>query len=244
MARLGAGHPVVASDRLSRYSDPEFAGEGADQGQIDAARSYLGLDRPLPQQYLTYAGRVLRGDLGTSFAQRRPVTEVIALRLPATILLTGTALALSTVGGLALGLFGGGGALAGKLPFRGRLLRRILIELFRLESLPALHASRPFERRAPGGHRALVEVAVVGLAGGLRLARGRRSGVLFLRRFGFRGSMQAVTFAVVGSGFVRSDSTPDRSATAGAPAEGAAASPWPSAVAAGSSASSSCCCWR
>ena len=82
----------------------EFAGEGADQGQIDAARSYLGLDRPLPQQYLTYAGRVLRGDLGTSFAKRRPVTEVIALRLPATILLTGTALALSTAAGIALGL--------------------------------------------------------------------------------------------------------------------------------------------
>jgi peptide/nickel transport system permease protein len=82
----------------------EFAGEGADQGQIDAARSYLGLDRPLPQQYLTYAGRVLRGDLGTSFAKRQPVTEVIALRLPATILLTGTALALSTAVGIALGL--------------------------------------------------------------------------------------------------------------------------------------------
>jgi peptide/nickel transport system permease protein len=82
----------------------EFAGQGADQAQIDAARSYLGLDRSLPRQYLTYAGRVLHGDLGTSFAQRRPVTEVIALRLPATILLTSTALALSTVGGLALGL--------------------------------------------------------------------------------------------------------------------------------------------
>jgi peptide/nickel transport system permease protein len=82
----------------------EFAGEGADQAQIDAARSYLGLDRPLPQQYLTYAGRVLRGDLGTSFAKRQPVTEVIALRLPATILLTGTALALSTAVGIALGL--------------------------------------------------------------------------------------------------------------------------------------------
>ena len=42
-------------------------------------------------------------------------------------------------------------------------------------------------------------VAFVGLRYGRRLVRGRRSMVLFLRRFGFRGSMQAVTFAVVGT---------------------------------------------
>lgn len=49
-------------------TDParEFAGEGADQGQVDAARAYLGLDRSLPGQLGVYIGRVARGDLGTS----------------------------------------------------------------------------------------------------------------------------------------------------------------------------------
>lgn len=79
----------------------EFAGEGADQSQIDAARSYLGLDQPLARQFIVYVGRVLHGDLGTSFVHRRPVTEVIGLRLPATLLLTGTALTVATVVGVA-----------------------------------------------------------------------------------------------------------------------------------------------
>ena len=82
----------------------EYAGEGADQAQIDAARSYLGLDRPLSQQFARYASHVVRGDLGTSFAQRRPVTEVIGIRLSATLLLTGTALAASTLVGIAFGV--------------------------------------------------------------------------------------------------------------------------------------------
>lgn len=82
----------------------DFAGEGADQSQIDAARSYLGLDRPLPEQYVTYVRRLLGGDLGVSFVHRRPVLAVIGDRLPATLLLTGTAMAFSSVAGLALGL--------------------------------------------------------------------------------------------------------------------------------------------
>lgn len=85
----------------------DFAGEGADQVQIDAARAYLGLDRPLPAQYASYVGRLARGDLGVSFVQRQPVRDLIAMRLPATVLLTGTALALSTAVGLALGIWTG-----------------------------------------------------------------------------------------------------------------------------------------
>jgi peptide/nickel transport system permease protein len=52
-----------------------------------------------------YVGHVLHGDLGTSFAQRQPVTDLIGARLPATLLLAGSALLLSTMGGIALGLF-------------------------------------------------------------------------------------------------------------------------------------------
>ncbi|HET7486563.1 MAG TPA: ABC transporter permease [Acidimicrobiales bacterium] len=82
----------------------EFAGEGADETQIDAARAYLHLDRPLPEQYAAYLGHLARGDLGTSFSQRLPVRTLIAMRLWPTLLLTGTALALSVAAGLWLGI--------------------------------------------------------------------------------------------------------------------------------------------
>jgi peptide/nickel transport system permease protein len=61
-------------------------------------REQLGLDRPLPQQYLDYVAGLLRGDFGESFQLRLPVTEVIGRQLGATLQLTlaslGIALAL------------------------------------------------------------------------------------------------------------------------------------------------------
>jgi peptide/nickel transport system permease protein len=49
-----------------------------------ALRSQLGLDRPIYIQYLTWAGTVLRGDFGTSFKTRNPVSEEMAARIPVT----------------------------------------------------------------------------------------------------------------------------------------------------------------
>ncbi len=66
-------------------------------------RARYGLDRSAPEQYVRYVGAVLRGDLGWSFTEQRPVREVIADALPRTMLLMSTALALSLLAGLALG---------------------------------------------------------------------------------------------------------------------------------------------
>ena len=66
-------------------------------------RPKFGLDRPLPERLLAYPATLLQGDLGTSFVHGRPVVAVIAERLPATLLLMSTALALSSVAGVALG---------------------------------------------------------------------------------------------------------------------------------------------
>src|ERR1700761_3423320 len=68
-----------------------MAGEGgvADATAIRQARQEFGLDRPLPEQLAVQIGRTLTGDLGRSFRQRRPVSELILERLPATLLLTG-----------------------------------------------------------------------------------------------------------------------------------------------------------
>ena len=80
-----------------------LAGEGADEAQVEALSEELGLDRPLPTQFARWSGRLLRGDLGNSFVYQRPVTELIGRRLSATLLLTGSALVLSTLVGIALG---------------------------------------------------------------------------------------------------------------------------------------------
>src|SRR5258705_3047880 len=63
-----------------------------------------GLDEPLPVQYAHWMAHVVRGDLGRSIWMKRPVLPEVLGRLGATLLLTGTALLLSTVGGIALGV--------------------------------------------------------------------------------------------------------------------------------------------
>lgn len=92
---------------------PLVALGGADVGQLSAqARADLlqraGLDRPLVEQFFSYLGGVLRGDLGTSFLSRRPVVDEIAEALPWTLLLVGSALVLSTALGMAFGAVAGG----------------------------------------------------------------------------------------------------------------------------------------
>ncbi len=87
------GDPVVA-----------LAGEGADEEYVATLRAKFGLDRPLPEQYLVYAGNVLRGDLGRSLIGARPVSEVIGERLSATLLLLATAIVVSTTVGIVLGI--------------------------------------------------------------------------------------------------------------------------------------------
>lgn len=63
--------------------------------EIATTRQELGLDNPLPVQFLHWLGNVLRGDLGQSFTSQVPVSQEILERLPATLLLLGLALLLS-----------------------------------------------------------------------------------------------------------------------------------------------------
>lgn len=62
-----------------------------------------GLDKPIPLQFLAYLKQVARGDFGHSYQLNRPVRDVLNERLPWTLLLTGTALLLSTIIGVLLG---------------------------------------------------------------------------------------------------------------------------------------------
>ena len=67
-------------------------------------RAKFGLYRPIHEQLIVYLGRAARGDLGTSFVHGRPVLDIIVERLPATLLLMGSTLVLSTIVGVALGV--------------------------------------------------------------------------------------------------------------------------------------------
>ncbi len=76
---------------------------------IEKTKIRWGLDKPLfPDQFVAYVSSTLRGDLGFSYASRgRPVTEVLAQRLPPTLLLFGLGEIVAIVVGLSLGAYSG-----------------------------------------------------------------------------------------------------------------------------------------
>ena len=69
-----------------------------------ALMQQLGLDQPLPLQYLHYVAQLAQGDLGKSLVTREPVSAEFAVLFPATVELAGAALLLALVIGLALGM--------------------------------------------------------------------------------------------------------------------------------------------
>ncbi|SDD59575.1 ABC transporter permease [Auraticoccus monumenti] len=91
--RILPGDPAINMTRGRRVSAEE----------VERLRAELGLDDPLPLQFLSYLTDLLRGDLGVSYVYRREVTELILERLGPTLLLTGTAALISIVLGLWLG---------------------------------------------------------------------------------------------------------------------------------------------
>jgi peptide/nickel transport system permease protein len=70
-------------------------GSQASAEALAAARVEFGLDRPVLVQYFDFLGRLLRGDLGISYAQRIPVSQVLAAAIGPTLLLAGVALVLA-----------------------------------------------------------------------------------------------------------------------------------------------------
>lgn len=70
-------------------------------------RAEYGLDQPYPVQLAVYLKRIVTLDLGYSYRQQQPVLKLLADRLPATLLLTGSAFLLSLAAGIALGTLAG-----------------------------------------------------------------------------------------------------------------------------------------
>ncbi len=83
------------------------AGEQATLDAVEAVRVQLGLDKPVPVQYLKYVGGLLKGDLGMSLRTKRPVLEEVAARYGNTMALTIASLAWSSALGIILGVWSG-----------------------------------------------------------------------------------------------------------------------------------------
>jgi peptide/nickel transport system permease protein len=109
LLRLAPGDPIDA-----------LLGTRAPESARAALRAQLGLDQPLLQQYGSFLGKLLHGDLGASLTNQQPVTDVIGQSLPASLELGLVALLLAAVVGLAVG-FSGIARPEGRLDLAGRL---------------------------------------------------------------------------------------------------------------------------
>ncbi|NPV87804.1 MAG: ABC transporter permease [Anaerolineae bacterium] len=94
LIRLTPGGPLAAYERNPNIS----------RQQLELMRQKLGLDDPLPVQYVRWLGGVLQGDLGMSIKFRRPVAEMILERVPNTALLVGAAFILTLLIALPVGV--------------------------------------------------------------------------------------------------------------------------------------------
>ena len=149
----------------------------------DAVRVKLGLDKPLPVQFVTYMSNVLRGDLGRSLASRREISELIIEKLPVTAELGVTSLALAYLVAIPLGTI----AAANRnsfLDWSTMLMSLIGVSMagFWLGLLLIYAFAVHFRWFPPTGHGTLKQLILPALALGLprmgRIARITRSSML------------------------------------------------------------------
>jgi len=95
IVRLAPGDPAIVMAGEAGAADSQFLAQ---------VRKDFGLDRPIYVQLATYVRKVLTLDLGQSYRTRRPVADMLLERLPATLLLTGTAYMFALIVGSLLGV--------------------------------------------------------------------------------------------------------------------------------------------
>jgi peptide/nickel transport system permease protein len=100
------GVSIISFGFMFLSGDPAtaLAGDNWSRQQIEDFRHLMGFDRPWYIQYGDYVGNVLRGNFGTSLRQYQPVSQLLMDRVPATLELTGTALCLSIVLSIPIGV--------------------------------------------------------------------------------------------------------------------------------------------
>ena len=92
----------VVGDPVEMLSDEDWTEEDKIELAIE-----LGLDKPLHEQYLNFAGDIVKGDFGVSFVYNRPVLDLIIERLPATLEIALLAMVIGLGIGIPLGIYSG-----------------------------------------------------------------------------------------------------------------------------------------
>mgnify|MGYP003691112793 FL=1 len=92
----------VVGDPVEMLSEEDWTEEDKIELAIE-----LGLDKPLHEQYLNFAGDIIRGDFGVSFVHNRPFLDLIVERLPATLEIAVLAMIIGLSVGIPLGIYSG-----------------------------------------------------------------------------------------------------------------------------------------
>jgi peptide/nickel transport system permease protein len=94
-ANLAPGDPISALVRPGSDAKPR---------DVEKLKEALGLNKPLPERYVTWLGQVVQGNLGAELVGGGSIAKALARRIPNTIKLMGTALAISLLLGVTLGI--------------------------------------------------------------------------------------------------------------------------------------------
>jgi peptide/nickel transport system permease protein len=189
---------LVYAMTLLLPGDPVAALLGLSEGQaqmepdvVEAYRRELGLDQPIPIQYVKWLGRVLQGDLGTSIKTRRPVMDEIVPRLKVTAQVSLAALAVSLLiafpAGIAAAIWRNSwldrlitvfAVAAVAVPSFWLAIMLILLFSVQLRWLPPSGFVSPFEDPARGLKLMVLPVLMLGWEGAAVLTRQTRSSML------------------------------------------------------------------
>lgn len=98
---------AIAFSMFTFVGDPvdNMLGQERTMEDVERLRAQLGLDQPIPVQYVKFLGEAVRGNFGVSYRQGREVSKIIMERAPATLELAALSAIFAIVVGIALGVF-------------------------------------------------------------------------------------------------------------------------------------------
>lgn len=180
----------IPGDPVSMYFNP-LTFEGDREAAIALLRAEMGLDQPVPVQYLAWLKEVGQGNLGFSIATGRPVTELIMSRLPATAYLMLTSLLISVVAGIIGGVIAAlrkntvidyatllGSLVVGSVPTFFIAMVGIYVFGLRLQVLPTAGINVPNGSWGEAVRHLLMPAGIMGVSGAVGYIRWARSSML------------------------------------------------------------------
>jgi len=93
-------------DFLTTYvAQLSVSGEAVDQAELDSLKTRFGLDKPIYEQYILWAWNFLHGDFGHSFEWNKPVSTLVAERLPITIIISACTILFTWMVSIPIGIY-------------------------------------------------------------------------------------------------------------------------------------------